>query len=348
MSIDYKSDHDVLDHENEPFDLAAALDGMHISSNVSNYVSTNTSQVPCSVHGAFEYGGESFDELRSDMHSVTEDKGVYKKLLRTGQTSRPLPTTFNDRLWVLVKYTSHLEGSIEPLDSDYKKVWKFYPCSEDFIPGFAIALLTMCPMEKSIFIFSPEYFYGEQGCEPRVPRGGAHALYFINMIDHNFDLLPRQLEGEQPNVNGELQAAYDLQSTGNDMFRKKEYMAAMRAYNSAIDSLEKLRAQDSKERSRIDRRLLPLYLNAQQTSLLRDRCPYAVQLGKSALNIDQQNIKALYRTGVAYRRLGKFSSAEFYLNKALKLEPNHNDVHHQLGLTRLRVTDCMSQELCGS
>ncbi|KAI0986456.1 hypothetical protein GJ496_005877 [Pomphorhynchus laevis] len=335
----------IGDYTGEPIELRELMNGLHISINEAIPVINNISE--SLLPRSHIYEGEDFSELIVEMKSLTNDQGVWKKVVKAGQISRDHPNIDDKNLWVSVKYSGYIENCLESFDIA-ERPRLFYPQQDTLVKGFSIALSSMHPLEHSLFIFRPDYFFGELGCEPRIPKGGCSALFYIELIDYgdsNISLMDNNNKDVVHDLKSEIVYVQELQQRGNELFRKENFKEASYAYSKAINFLESRNALNKDERELIDKRLLPLYLNAQQTALMRGRCPYAITLGKSALNIDQNSIKALYRLGIAYRQLSKFSSAKYYLDRVLKIEPHNKAISHQIYLTKQRVTGAYSDEI---
>ena len=115
----------------------------------------------------------SFETIANTMKSLTPCGSVKKEIIVESSTRLPdLPTMAH------FKYISFLEYGERPVDSTYLRnvVEKVFlpenPSDSDdleIIPGLYFALKSMRKGEKSIFLISPNYAFGELGIFPRIP-----------------------------------------------------------------------------------------------------------------------------------------------------------------------------------
>ena len=92
-----------------------------------------------------------------------------------------------------------------------------------------------------------------------------------------------------------------------------------------------------------------LQLNLSHAQLKREDFQAAARAADAALTVDPQNVKALFRRGMAMGRLGMFHEALWDLTRARRQEPNDRLILRTLHMTvrvRLRVRVSSSSERC--
>eukprot|EP00746_Dinoflagellata_sp_MGD_P041182 gnl/MRDRNA2_/MRDRNA2_19955_c0_seq1.p1 gnl/MRDRNA2_/MRDRNA2_19955_c0~~gnl/MRDRNA2_/MRDRNA2_19955_c0_seq1.p1 ORF type:complete len:205 (+),score=45.89 gnl/MRDRNA2_/MRDRNA2_19955_c0_seq1:252-866(+) len=103
-------------------------------------------------------------------------------------------------------------------------------------------------------------------------------------------------------------------------------------YNTGIRCLAPLRrpTRDKATQEAASQATLPLLLNLAQARILQGAYREAADAASEALQIDCQNLKALYRRGAALAAAGDFVSAQKDLRSAVKLAPRDREIRQKL------------------
>jgi len=287
-----------------------------------------------------------FDQLRARMSPITDDNGVMKKVIHTGlQSFGSVPPGAT----VTIHYSIHLESQDEPFDSSILrgKPERYKLGDGRLIEGLEIAIKTMKKSERAQFMIDHQYAFGKMGCPPRVPME-ATLLCKVELIDFVEEgvaeallALPAEERGRMKTFNDIEKAVRLEHSNGNNYVSKEEWQMALKHYERGIKLLHEVNLKNEEEEERQQRLLLKLNLNKAHCCLKL----YSTQFGASnevhwpkraciasreALDIDQDNVKALFRFGKAKRMLDDLDQARDLLIKALKKKPQDREINAEL------------------
>lgn len=282
-----------------------------------------------------------FERIASSMQPITKDRGVLKKVLKSGVGPVVSPGS-----GVCFHYNAYLEMADEPFDSTQLRGRPFRCLLGDMIiPGLSLGVATMRKGEKAQFLVEPQYGFGRMGCPPRIP-GNATTLWevelqFVVSALDEIELKSFMQEDERRMPFPELlEKCVAKRQTGNTFYEQGEYAHAIRSYTSAIKALEEARTSNENEDKERAEVLLMLYNNISLCFIKTGKAESAIRYGKLALQSHPDDARALYRVGVGLKMMGKFDGAANYLRKALKKQPNSTHAAEQL-----RSIDCMKRKL---
>ncbi|XP_077995368.1 inactive peptidyl-prolyl cis-trans isomerase FKBP6-like [Glandiceps talaboti] len=273
-----------------------------------------------------------FEKMGRDMADLTGSEGVLKKMIKGGMGETIPPSSY-----CKIHYNGYLEYSDEPYDSTrLRNKPQTLKLGEGMcIPGLEIAVASMRKGEFSRFLVKPEYGYGKQGCPPRIP-GNTIILFEIELLSFIDNSLPEQFhrwsKEEQRNASFDeiLAVVHADRQAGNELFKEKHTKRAFGKYNEALQILENCHLKDEIEEKAMQKVLLKLYLNMALCSIKLCRSNRAITFSKKALEIDEKNVKALFRCGKAYHQLSEFDRAKEFLLCAQKVEPQNGEITREL------------------
>jgi len=278
-----------------------------------------------------------FEVLKRKMKDVTQrkDGGVMKKVLREGfQTEGVVP----DGATVTVHYSQALEGQDEPFDSSVLRGRpERYKLDEGrIIQGMEIGIKTMKTNEKAQFLIDYTYAYGRIGCPPRIPER-AVLLVTVELIDFVEEgqaealLAMEPAERNKKNAYPHIEKVVRLEhSNGNNYVKSKEWKMAIRHYDRGIKLLEETSLANEEEEERRQRLMFKLQLNVAHCCLKMKWPKKACIACREALEIEENNTKALYRFGKAQRMLEDYEKARNYLVRAQRNAPQDPHISEEL------------------
>eukprot|EP00076_Gallus_gallus_P032210 XP_024997748.1 inactive peptidyl-prolyl cis-trans isomerase FKBP6 isoform X2 [Gallus gallus] len=263
-----------------------------------------------------EAGGEAraglglFSRFRSalgarGLQDISGDGGVRKQVLRPG-TGQPVPPAAT----VAVKYSGYLEHMEKPFCTNCtKKLPRLMKLGKDItLGGLEIGVLTMKKGEVARFIFSPSYAYGQQGCLPLIPPD-ATVLFEVELIDF-------------------------LDSADSDTFFALTAAYSILGRNPSTEA----------EQCQIDASKLLVLLNLSITYLKLESPARALMYGEKALEIDERNVKALFRCGQACLCMTEYEKARDFLIRAQHIEPFNHDINNELKKLASYYKDYLDKE----
>lgn len=275
-----------------------------------------------------------FDILRSKMTDISpkKDGGIMKRVMIAG-----IGPLIRKGDLVRINYNAYFELNEEPIDSSFlrNKPFEFRAGTNEVIIGLAEAILTMRNREKSQFIFAPEYYCGKHGCQPRIPADTP--VLFEVQIEAVHEVTAYD-EFQVASVEERLKFSFEkimlivncLRQLGNDFYERKMYRDACSKYRKAIYLLDNRSSKNEYEDKETQRVSLKLYLNMSQVSLKQNKPKKCIYYCKLVLDIESNNVKALFRYGKSLRILQDFDRSFEYLSRALKYEPNNKEITQEL------------------
>lgn len=138
--------------------------------------------------------------------------------------------------------------------------------------------------------------------------------------------------------------ALKYKERGVELFRNFRFVNAFHIFSRACKILITLEPisdleLDKKLESNINDLRLMLYNNMAECQLKQKNFEYTVALCTKVLDKDKDNVKALYRRGVAHGSMKDNERAVVDLKTALTLEPNNNAVKEQFYIYNTKLQD---------
>ncbi|XP_051665578.1 inactive peptidyl-prolyl cis-trans isomerase FKBP6 [Manacus candei] len=200
--------------------------------------------------------------------------------------------------------------------------------------GLELGLMSMARGEVARFWFSPRYAYGPRGCPPHIPPDTT-VLFHVELLDfidsEECDLFFELSDAQKDTFPLEkvLKVAATEKEFGNYFFHKQNFGVAKHRYKRALSILDRSCSSEA-ERSQINTSKVPLLLNLSLT-YLKLECPErALKYGKKALEMDQGNVKALFRCGQACLCMREYNKSRDFLTRAQQIQPFNRDINNEL------------------
>ncbi|XP_020891758.1 70 kDa peptidyl-prolyl isomerase isoform X2 [Arabidopsis lyrata subsp. lyrata] len=251
---------------------------------------------------------------------VVGDSKVFKKILRDGEGS----SVADDGATVTVSYVAKLEdGTIfERKEVGEEEPLVFVTDEEQVITGLDKAAATMKKGEKAVLKISPEYGFGNVEVQrdlAKVPQCST-LIYEVEMLDFVKEKTPREMNNEE-----KIEAANRKKEEGNLLYKNQKYQRAAKKYNKAADFIETGKFEGDEEKQ-LKALRVSCFLNAAACSLKLKNFRETIILCSEVLDIEFQNVKALYRRAQSHIEVGDLISAEMDIKKALEADPENREV----------------------
>lgn len=130
---------------------------------------------------------------------------------------------------------------------------------------------------------------------------------------------------------------------GNYLFRKQYFEGAKDRYKRAYSILGRNPSTEA-EQCQIDASKLLVLLNLSITYLKLESPARALMYGEKALEIDERNVKALFRCGQACLCMTEYEKARDFLIRAQHIEPFNHDINNELKKLASYYKDYLDKE----
>ncbi|CAL5058213.1 unnamed protein product [Urochloa decumbens] len=267
--------------------------------------------------------------------TVTEighDKKVLKKILQEGEGyDRP-----NDCAIVRVKLIGELaDGTLfVKKGHDGEEPFEFKTDEDQVIEGLDKAVLSMKKGEVALVTIPPHHAFGanETVQDLAIVPPNSSVYYEVELV--SFD---KEKDSWDLKNNAEkIEAAAKKKDEGNVWFKVSKYARASKRYKKALSFIE-YDSSFSEEEKQLSKPLkISCKLNNAACKLKLKDYKEAKELCTEVLELDNTNVKALYRRAQAYTSLVELDLAEADIKKALEIDPDNRDV--KMGYRRLKET----------
>ncbi|VWU50850.1 FK506-binding protein (FKBP)-type peptidyl-prolyl isomerase [Hepatocystis sp. ex Piliocolobus tephrosceles] len=264
---------------------------------------------------------------------LTNDGGVIKTILRRGEEGEEnIPKSGNE---VSVHYVGKLETNGKVFDSsrDRNMPFKFHLGQGEVIKGWDICVSSMKKNELCTVRLDSKYGYGEEGCGENIP-GNSVLIFEIELL--NFSETKKSIYDYTDEEK--IQAAYDLKEEGNELFKKNNINEAIAKYKEALDFF--IHADDWEDSLLEKKKDIEIICNLNLSTCYNKNKEYAnaINHASKVLKLDKNNIKALYKLGIANMNFGFLEDAKENLYKAALLNPNNMEIRnsYELCISKLK------------
>ena len=222
-----------------------------------------------------------------------------------------------------------LDGQKFDSSRDREEPFTFKLGVGEVIEGWDIAVAAMAPGEVASFTVRSDYAYGWEGKPPKIPVD-ATLRFDIELISWQAAAKPTAEMGmAERRKHGLAQ-----REEGTKLLRGQQYGEAAACFEAGVESLGSLHAlmlqgrPDPAKLKEVAEALRSCLLNLSQCHLKTDRWEDAVNACSRVLAMPREgdNVKALYRRGLARLELTQLSEARDDLYQAASLDPQNKEV----------------------
>ncbi|KAL2652977.1 hypothetical protein R1flu_021105 [Riccia fluitans] len=258
------------------------------------------------------------------VEEVTNDKKVMKKILKAGEGyEKP-----NDGSVVKIRYEAKLENGtvFEKKGCDDQEPFEFVTDEEQVILGLDKAVTTMKKGEKSLITISSDYGFGdvESQRDLAVVPPKSTLIYEVEMVSFVKEKESWDMESQE-----KIDTAIKLKEDGNVLFKIQKYARATKKYEKAAKLIEYDSGFDDEQKKRAKVLKVTCNLNNAACKLKLKDFKEAIKLATKVLEVETQNVKALYRRAQAYIETVDLDLAEYDIKKALEIDPNNRDIRQE-------------------
>ncbi|KAK9097154.1 hypothetical protein Sjap_022651 [Stephania japonica] len=248
---------------------------------------------------------------------VTGDLKVLKKILKDGEGVH----VANEEQ----QYTARLEdGTIfETKGFDGSVPFEFVTDEGQVISGLDRATSTMKKGELALVTVGPEYGFGstEVTRDLAVVPSFSTTVYEVEMLDFIREKAPWEM-----NNHDKIEAAGKKKEQGNILFKAGNYQRAEKRYDKAADYVIEDGNIGDEEQKLAKPLRVSCWLNHAACCLKLNKFHEAINLCSKVLDVESQNVKALYRRANAYMETADLDLSELDIKKALEIDPHNREV----------------------
>lgn len=272
--------------------------------------------------------------------SISRDGGIMKKILSKAPEGADGPPP--DGTVVTAHYTGTLVSDGSKFDSsvDRGTPFTFTIGQGQVIRGWDEGFASMKVGEKAMLTIRSDYGYGQSGSPPKIP-GGADLNFEVELLGF------KEKEKEKWELSDEerREKATSIKNEGTAAFTSKKFDEAARKYEDAAKFV-----YDDEEGEFIpddDKALhVSCLTNAAMCYIKLKNWGEAIRACSHVLKLEgeSQNLKALYRRGVAKMNSGLLKEAKTDLMAAYKIDNKNKDVRKALAELKEALAESKKKE----
>ncbi|KAL5222440.1 hypothetical protein ABZP36_027153 [Zizania latifolia] len=252
---------------------------------------------------------------------IGDDKKILKKVVKEGEGyEHP-----NEGAIVKVKMTGKLQDGTVFLKKghDEQEPFEFKTDEEEVVEGLDRAVLNMKKGEVALVTIPPEYAFGstELKQDLAVVPPNSTVIYEVELVS-----FVKDKESWDLNNAEKIEIAAAKKEEGNALFKLGKFVRASKRYEKAAKFIEYDSSFSEDEKKQSKQLKVTCNLNNAACKLKLKDYKQAEKLCTKVLEIDSQNVKALYRRAQAYIQLADLELAEVDIKKALEIDPDNRDM----------------------
>ncbi|GLC34613.1 hypothetical protein PLESTM_000217400 [Pleodorina starrii] len=277
-----------------------------------------------------------------DCIAVTPDRGVLKKVLEAGESDdKP---SLHARC--LIHYVGYLASSGEVFmntrtdrETEDPTVVVAGRTAASQETGLCLAAASMTRGERAlVYICDPAYGYGALGSFsfPAVPPN-SQLVYEVEMINwEGIEETDNDRDRGSLLFEERLERAERRREAGNEQFKEGRYKEALAKYALALSYLDEdfMYQLEGHYLDKAEAVKVKVHLNMAATQLKTGDYGTAIYNCGQVLNINPNDVKALFRRGKAKHALLRTEEAQQDLEAALKISPKDREIIAELHAVR--------------
>jgi len=276
-----------------------------------------------------------------EVHDVSfaKDGGIMKKIIRSAEDGLGPPPKGTE---VTAHYTGTLESDGTKFDSsvDRGKPFKFTIGGGQVIRGWDEGFASMKVGEKALLTINSSYGYGPDGSPPTIP-GNATLNFEVELLGFK----EKEKAKYEMSPDEKLAKAKSLKDEGTNCFTQKMFGDAALKYIEAADYVF-----DDEEGEHVTDDSKPIFVscwsNAAMCYIKTKDWTDAIDACNKVLSLEdeKQNLKALYRRGLAKMNMGDYAKAKTDLLQAHKIDDKNKDVRKAINKLKEEIAAAKKKE----
>lgn len=270
---------------------------------------------------------------------LTGDGGVLKTILRNGEEGdENIPKQGNE---VTVHYVGKLESNGSVFDSSVERntPFKFTLGQGEVIKGWDICVASMRKNEKCLVRLESDYAYGDRGCGDKIPSKSV-LIFEIELI--SFKEASKSIYDYTDEEK--IQAAFELKEEGNEAFKANRLDEAIMKYKEALDFFT--HADEWVEGLEEKKKNIEIICNLNLSTCYNKTGDYpnAIDHATKVLKLEKNNVKGMYKLGVANMNFGFLEEAREIFIKAIQLNPKSIEIRNAYEQCKLKLEEATKKD----
>lgn len=254
-----------------------------------------------------------------DEVKLTKDGGVVKKILHPIEDVWETPKEDSE---AVINYSLSLENNTF---IEEQKEFRFIIGADQVPEGLDKAVASMKKGEKALVKVLPQYGYGETGNEEKKIPAHATLIYEVEMVDYTKVKATWEMSAEE-----KLDACRKAKDEGNELYKTGNYAKAAKKYKKAGKFVDTDYSFKEEEKEAAKLLKVACHLNSAACDLKLKQYKDVLENSKKVLDIDKDNVKALFRRGQAHSELDNWDEAQQDFRRAQELDPNNKEITREL------------------
>ncbi|KAG6553480.1 hypothetical protein Mapa_004392 [Marchantia paleacea] len=275
----------------------------------------------------------------NSVEEVTDDRKVMKKIVKAGDGyEKP-----NDGSVVKLRYVAKLEdGTVfENKGQDGEDLFEFVTDEEQVVLGLDKAVATMKKGERAVITISAEYGFGDSETKRNlaVVPPNSTLVYDVEVVS-----FIKEKESWDMSVPEKIETAIKLKEDGNALFKSAKYTRACKKYEKASKLIEYESGFDDEQKKKCKVLKVSCNLNNAACKLRMNDYKEVIKLATKVLEVESQNVKALFRRAQAYVGTADLDLAELDIRKALEIDPTNREIRLEYKVLRQKQIEQNKKE----
>lgn len=279
--------------------------------------------------------------------SANQDGGVMKEITKAAPEGARGPPPSGSK--VKAHYTGTLVSDGSKFDSsvDRGEPFEFTLGQGQVIKGWDDGFASMKVGEHATLTIRSDYGYGDNGSPPKIPQK-ADLKFDVELLDYTEgdDTSNEKKQKWDMSAEEKKAEAESLKEQGTKLFKEQNYKEASEKYTEAAEFIHD--EDEGEEGNDIAEDSKELYINCHNNAamcLLKIKSYGAtVTACSSVLKVDNKNVKALYRRGVALTKTEDFSQARKDLAAAYNIDKDNKAVRKAYNDLKVNIAAAKQKE----
>mmetsp|Transcript_102501 Transcript_102501/g.153628 ORF Transcript_102501/g.153628 Transcript_102501/m.153628 type:complete len:407 (+) Transcript_102501:31-1251(+) len=191
--------------------------------------------------------------------------------------------------------------------------------------GIEKAVQSMCLNENAKFDVNPKWGYGSEGNAEKGIPADAPLKYEIKLLS-----LEKEKETYEMDTKEKIEHAKTKKEQGNQFFKAGKLSVACKRYEAGLNAVKYSDSWEDNDKKEAADLQTVLNLNIAVVKSKLKAWKDVKKHAEEALKLQPQNIKALYRKGIALSGLDDWNEAELVFKKGLEQDPENKDFKREL------------------